>query len=317
MRKMENPLNSILRRQGFVMLDGGLATELESRGAELDAQLWSASLLLDRPELIQQLHFDYYEAGADVSITATYQATFEGFAQKGIGRRQCEELMRRAIHLAASARDEFWESKKPGARCRPLVAASVGPYGAYLADGSEYRGDYGLSVSQLMDFHRPRLEVLVQSNPDLLACETIPSRKEAEALLRSLEDFPGVSAWMSFSCCDATRTCGGDPFAECMEMVLASSQIVAAGLNCTPPGYVTSLLNSVPETVRPLLAYPNSGEIWDAENRCWQPDPRSASPAKDAVNWYEAGARIIGGCCRTAPRDIEAMRKGLVDLVGE
>jgi homocysteine S-methyltransferase len=294
----------------FLILDGGMATELERRGAVLDDFLWSAKILAEQPELIRQVHLDYFLAGADVATTSSYQATFEGFARCGLSRKEAEILFRRSVELAREARDIFWDdSANRVGRVRPLVAASVGPYGAFLADGSEYRGDYGLTLSELMDFHRPRMEALIDSNPDLLAFETVPCQLEGEALLRSLEEFPGINAWLSFSCRDEAHVCHGETLSDCASMTGDHPQIVAVGVNCTPPHFVEALLRSArPFTQKPLLCYPNSGEKWDPTHHCWLQDGLPVDFGELAARWYDAGARLIGGCCRTGPEDIARIR---------
>src|SRR3984893_16556349 len=208
---MRDPIDSFLAQRPVMVLDGALATELERRGADLNDPLWSAKCLIERPDLIRAVHLDYFKAGADVATTATYQATFEGFTRRGIEHRAAAQLMRDAVGLALCARDEFWavEANRAG-RLRPLVAASIGPYGAMLADGSEYRGNYTLDDIALAEFHRPRFEVLAGSGADLLAFETIPCLREALILARLLEEFPAMSAWISFSCQDGSRNCEGE-----------------------------------------------------------------------------------------------------------
>lgn len=312
-----NPANviaPILAAQGVVILDGALATELERRGADLRDALWSARLLIDDPALIQAVHQDYLLAGADVVTTASYQASFPGFARRGIDADAAAALLRRSVALAAAARDAFWSdpSHRVG-RCRPLVAASIGPYGAYLADGSEYRGDDGLSVADLLEFHRPRLAVLAAAGADLFACETIPSLREAEALLRGLEEFPHMSAWLSFSCRSGAQISSGDDFADGVRLGSSSPQVAAVGMNCTAPRFVADLLfHARAAATRPLLAYPNSGEGWDAANRCWTPAAAGADFGDLAATWYAAGARLIGGCCRTGPSDVRQIREVLL-----
>ena len=308
-----NPFQPFLDRFGVVILDGALATELERRGADLNDPLWSAKVLLEAPEMIRQLHYDYFLAGADVAITASYQASFQGFMARGLSREEAAALMRLSVQLAQEARDQFWaDPANREGRLRPLVAASVGCYGAFLADGSEYRGDYGLSKQALQDWHRPRMAELVAAGPDLLACETIPCQLEGEALVELLAEFPGTPAWLSFSCCDEAHVCHGEPFRECVALANASPQIVAVGLNCTPPPYVEPLLRSAAGvTDRPLLAYPNSGERWDAVNQCWIEGTGATEFGPPSRRWYAAGARIIGGCCRTRPQDIRDMAQAL------
>jgi homocysteine S-methyltransferase len=307
-----DPLAPFLRQQGFFVLDGGLATELERHGIDLADPLWSARALIDAPQTIRRVHLEYFAAGADVATSASYQATFEGFALRGIGESSAASLMRLSVELAVAARDEFWSiaSNRDG-RLRPLVAASIGPYGAALADGSEYRGDYGLARAELATFHRTRMSVLADTNADLLAFETIPCRLEAEVLIELLAEFPRKRAWLSFSCRDSTRVSHGEPFAACVALTAQSEQIVAVGLNCTAPSLVVPLLRSAAATPRPLLAYPNSGEVWDAGTRAWKPGAVDSGSNFPARRWHSAGARLIGGCCRTTPGDVRRIRSAL------
>lgn len=309
---MIDPLQPLLTRKDVIILDGALATELERRGADLKDPLWSAKILLEAPALIRQLHYDYFVAGADVAITASYQASFPGLAARGLNAEQSADLMRLSVQLADQARADYRAHQADNAMAqRPLlVAASVGPYGAYLHDGSEYRGDYGLTLEQLMAWHRPRLAVLATSGADLLACETIPSLAEGEALVRVLAEFPDTAAWLSFSCADGAHVCHGERFADCVAMAAASPQIVAIGVNCTPPRYIEALLQEAATvTQKPLLTYPNSGEHWDAATQCWLPGSGVADFAAAAQRWRTAGARLIGGCCRTTPADIAALAR--------
>lgn len=294
-------------------MDGGLATELEARGADISDALWSARLLLDGPATIRQLHYDYYAAGADVAISASYQASFPGFARRGLMQTEAARLMGLSVELAQAARDDFWASaaNRVG-RLRPLVAASIGCYGAFLANGSEYRGDYDLSKQELMDWHRPRMAALVASGPDLLACETIPSQLEAEALVALLAEFPKMAGWISFSCANESQVCHGEEFADCVAVVATSPQVVAVGVNCTPPRFVEPLLCAAQRvTDKPLLCYPNSGESWDASARCWVTGSGVTDFGPPARLWRNAGAQLLGGCCRTGPDDIRRIRESL------
>lgn len=305
--QQNNCLTPFLEGQGVVIIDGALATELEERGAELNDPLWSAKVLLEAPELIRQVHDDYFVAGANVAITATYQATFPGLMARGLTWDEAGALMQLSVDLAIAARDQYVHEYQPP--LRPLVAASVGPYGAFLHNGAEYTGDYGLSVEALMDWHRPRFELLAQSGADLLACETIPSLAEGEALLRLLQETATVPAWLSFSCCDDEHVCHGERFTDCVAVADGYEQAIAVGLNCTPPRHVESLLEQAASvTTKPLVAYPNSGETWDSAAHCWVPDSGKAGFAPATTRWYRAGARLIGGCCRTGPAEIAALK---------
>jgi homocysteine S-methyltransferase len=302
-------LEPFLEQQGFVMLDGALATELERRGADLKHELWSARMLIEAPEMIRQVSQDYLVAGADIIATATYQASFEGFEKTGISRARASNLMQLSVDLAVLAREAFWSSYDNHlGRLRPLVAASIGPYGACLADGGEYHGNYGLDKKALIEFHRPRMAELAHSDADLLAFETIPSKLEAEALIELMAEFPQRKAWLSFSCKDEQHVCHGESFADCAALAETSDQIIAVGVNCTPPQYLVPLLKSAQHINKPLIVYPNSGEEWVADENRWS---GTACEAQAAVAWYDAGARVIGGCCRTGPEDIARMRAEL------
>jgi homocysteine S-methyltransferase len=310
-QSMYDPIRNFLKQTPVMVLDGALATELERRGANLDDPLWSAMCAIEQTDLIREVHLDYFLAGADVATAATYQASFEGFARRGIEREGAAKLMQGTVALAAAARDEFWASPANRAgRLRPLVAASVGPYGAVLADGSEYRGHYALDDAALANFHRPRLRVLADAGADLLACETIPSLREAKVLANLLREIPHACAWLSFSCRDGEHTCEGDDIGECVAQLSGYPQIVAVGVNCTAPRYITSLLRRMRnETDKPLVIYPNSGECYEASTRQWSGAPGAADLGGQARHWYAEGARLIGGCCRTGPDDIRSVKR--------
>ncbi|MEM0993559.1 MAG: homocysteine S-methyltransferase [Bacteroidota bacterium] len=304
-----NKIKTILETQNFIVLDGGLASALEERGFDLNTALWSAEILANHPAAIQQVHYDYFQAGADIAISASYQASFEGFAAAGKGEAEIIELLQLSVDLTKRARIQFWQNTtQSGKRIYPLVAASVGPYGAYLADGSEYRGDYGLSVAELKNFHRKRLAVLVAAKPDLLAVETIPSQKEAQALLELLaEAHPKQMAWMSFSCRNERQISDGTTWEELLPMLNAATQIVAVGANCTKPKYISGIISNIrANSKKPIIVYPNRGEDWDAEQHCWIPNEPSAAIDHLLEEWIALGAKLIGGCCRT---NFETIRK--------
>lgn len=306
---MTNPIKAILDKHPTLVIDGALATELERRGCDLKDDLWSAKILLEQPEVIQQLHYDYFQAGADCAITASYQATIDGFKKRGLNESEAIALIQKSVRLAITARDEFWanESNHIG-RSKPFVAASVGPYGAYLADGSEYRGNYGLSEKDLIDFHRPRMRALIEAGADMLACETIPTIVEAQALANLLKEFPAITAWFSFSARDEKHVSEGQSFADCVELLNDHSQVTAVGINCTSPKFIPSLIHEGKQkTDKPLLVYPNLGESYDAVNNNWDGNVTVESFSEEAKGWHREGARLIGGCCRTSPEDIQAI----------
>ncbi len=286
---------------GTVVLDGGMSNQLESAGHDLSDELWSARLLAERPEAIVEAHLAYFEAGADVAITSSYQATFEGFAGRGIKHERAAELIALSVELAREAA----RRAHAGGVTRPLwVAASVGPYGAMLADGSEYRGRYGLSVDELERFHRPRMEVLAAARPDVLALETVPDADEARALLRAVRGL-GVPAWLSYTVA-GDRTRAGQPLEEAFALTADADEVIAVGVNCCAPEDVEGAVETAARvTGKPVVVYPNSGEAWDAEARAWK-GLSSFSPAQ-VRGWRESGARLIGGCCRVGPEAISGI----------
>ncbi len=304
-----NPIEEILASHPVMILDGALATELERRGCDLNDPLWSAKVLIEQPDLIRQVHYDYFAAGADCATTASYQASIEGFARRGLNQAEAVELMKKSVDLAQQARDAFWADERNRAgRPRPIVAGSVGPYGAYLADGSEYRGEYGRGKSELIQFHRPRMEALVAAGADILACETLPSFLEAQALVELLSEFPSTFAWFSFTARDEVHISEGDSFTECVAWLDQFPQVAAVGINCSAPKYVPALIRAAKSvTSKPILVYPNSGEVYDAATNTWSGIASCEAYGAESQKWYEAGARIIGGCCRTTPEDIRVV----------
>jgi homocysteine S-methyltransferase len=309
-----NPLAPFLAAQGVVVLDGGLATELEARGHDLSDELWSARLLADDPEAIRQVHRDFLRAGADCIVTASYQATIEGFQRRGRSEAEAVALLRSAVTLAREARDAFWsDAANRAGRLRPLVAASVGPYGAARADGSEYTGAYDRDEAGLREFHRERFALLAASGADLLACETLPSRAEARALARLVEEHPATWAWMSFCCRDGARIADGSDFAALVAQVAVIPNLAAVGVNCTAPAHVAELVAAARAvTAKPIVVYPNSGEGWDAVARRWTGDDALADLGAGAALWRAQGAALVGGCCRVGPREIAALRRALL-----
>jgi homocysteine S-methyltransferase len=303
-----------LRRGEPILLDGGLATQLEAQGSDLSDKLWSARLLIEAPGEIVAAHLAFYRAGARVATTASYQATFEGFAARGLDRAAAEKLLRRSVELAADAREQ---AAAEGIKAELFIAASVGPYGAMLADGSEYRGNYGRTVTELRDFHRDRLRVLASTGADVLAVETIPETTEAEAVAQLLGELPGTAAWVAFTCADGSRLRSGAPIEEGVAVVADAPGIVAVGVNCTAPEHADELIARIrAATSLPIVVYPNSGEGWDAAARRWKAGAGGRVDGEVAARWRAAGAQLVGGCCRVSPSQVQAIGEALAAPAG-
>jgi len=292
------------------VLDGGLATELERRGCDLSGPLWSAHVLDSAPATLAALHLDYLRAGADCIATASYQISPLGYRALGFDAHRAAlasaDGLRRSVALAEEARARY-AAENP----RPTrIAASLGPYGAALHNGAEYHGRYDIDFDELVAFHTRRLAVLADTNADLIAFETIPSLQEAEAIVRALEPFPQIAAWLSFTCRDALHVAHGEPLAACAEALADVPQLVAIGINCTAPHLILPLLAEAlrgSARRKPLVVYPNSGETWDAATRTWQGTGRTPDFGDRARAWFAAGAHAVGGCCRTGPAHIAAV----------
>jgi homocysteine S-methyltransferase len=262
-------------------------------------------VLLEQPELVRDVHAAYFAAGADVAISASYQATFEGLARRGLDHEAAAGVLAQSVRIAREAAEQAGGDR--------LVAASIGPYGAFLGNGAEYTGEYDRDEDGLVAFHAPRLEVLADAGPDAFAVETIPSVIEARALARALSEVPDVPAWMSFSCRDGGHLCDGTPFAEAVRIAVSSPSVVAVGVNCTSPLHVLSLIElAAAETERPVVCYPNAGSFWDPVRRAWLDPPRQdPRPSLRPLEWRVAGASLIGGCCGTTPTDIATIATAL------
>ena len=296
---------------GPVVIDGGLATELEASGHDLSDRLWSARLLLTDPDAIEAVHLAYYRSGAQVATTASYQATIPGFAAAGLDRAAALEAIRRSVVLAQSARDRF--AQETGRSTEGLlVAGSVGPYGAMLADGSEYTGEYDPGDAVLRDVHAPRIEALLEAGVDLLAFETIPTVREAAVLLDLLAE-SGATAWLSYQCRDSETTAAGEPVAEAFALAAGAPGIVAVGVNCGPPRHVPALLSAAAAAApdMPLIAYPNRGDTWEAAARLWVANDGDRYDPRVVATWTALGATWLGGCCGTGPAEIAELARSL------
>ena len=302
--KDNNPIKPILEQKKHMIIDGALASELQRRGCDLNDSLWSAKVLIEQPELIQQVHYDYFKAGADCAITASYQATPMGFAQKGIELEESIKLIKTSVKLAQQAKMQYLNDIKQDKAL--LIAGSVGPYGAYLANGSEYTGDYQLSESEFIAFHKDRVTALIDAGVDILACETMPSFLEIKALVKLIQQFSMVNCWFSLTLKDQQHISDGTPLTEVIEYLNSIEQIVSVGINCIALEKVTPALEVLSKlTSKPLIVYPNSGEQYDPTTKQWHKNHHyNCTFANQLDTWIKLGAKLIGGCCQTTPEDI-------------
>ena len=294
--------------QSLRVLDGGMATELERAGLDISGPLWSAHVLDSTPEIIGQVHLDYLRAGADCISTVSYQVSALGYAELGRGAADADHALRESVNIARAAAGRYREESDRTV----LIAASLGPYGAALHNGAEFHGRYHIAFDDLVRFHAERLAILAETDADLAALETVPSLEEARAIAAALVDHPSVSAWVSFTCRDQSSVAHGERLADCAALLNHVPQVVAVGVNCTQPRFISALIGEIRSAAdKPVFVYPNSGELWDAPRRSWYGPANIDAFAQQAEEWYAAGAQAVGGCCRTTPAHILAVRRAL------
>ncbi len=292
------------KKRGLV-LDGPMGTELERRGYDVNDELWSAKFLKENPAAIQQIHYDYFKAGADIVTCASYQASIDGFVNNGYSKEEAENLIAISLQLAKNAREEWWEAEgKNSGRPYPLVAGDIGPYGAYLADGSEYTGSYHLTDEEYRAFHLRRMEILKENGADIFAVETLPKLEEAIACAKMLEELD-CDYWISFSFQNEHQISDGTEIAELVNGLKGFTHLKAIGVNCTPPEYVSEIIKNYKKLSDiPVCIYPNSGEVYDGHTKTWHGSPDGITYQQRIQGWINDGASLIGGCCRTRPEDI-------------
>lgn len=295
-----------------LILDGGLSNELEAQGYDLSHQLWSAKLIATHPEAIIQAHLNYLQAGAQCIITSSYQASIQGLVAAGYTNREAEQLLFKTVTLAETAVQQYQQTTTEN-NPKPLIAASIGPYGAFLADGSEYRGNYGISDEDLATFHRQQFQVLETTNADVYACETIPSFQEAKVLSQLLQT-ASKPAWISFSCKDATHINDGTPIQTAAALFNDHPHVFAIGVNCTAPKYITELIKALKPVVgdKKIIVYPNAGLVYDAHTKTWSGTADPAAFVAQAKIWVELGADIIGGCCMIGAGHVQEISRWFV-----
>ena len=304
-------IQETLEKTGILVIDGSMSTALERMGCDLNDSLWTAKALDQQPGLVQKVHENYFAAGANCGITCSYQATIPGLMARGRTLAEAEGLITRSVELFLEAREQWWEREgREEGRVWPICLAGIGPYGAYLADGSEYRGDYGVSDDVLRDFHRRRMELLWQAGADVLLIETQPSLAEARIEL-SIAGELGAEAWVSFSCRDGSHINEGDRIRDCAaELEKWYPHLKMIGVNCTPPQFVEHLIGELKAGCGlPVAVYPNSGETYDPSTKTWHGSRDGLAFGDYARRWMRAGAAAVGGCCRTVESHVREVVK--------
>ncbi len=314
-----NTIEKILSEYPFIIIDGGFATELEKKDFDLKDRLWSAKIIAEAPDAVRDVHLSYLNAGADCIITSSYQATVPGFISAGYSRSEAIALIWKSVKIASDAVKIFHDSSPDmSKRPEPFIAASAGCYGSFLADGSEYRGDYHLDVNGYKNFHRERVDILADAGAEIIAFETFPCMEEAAAVAELMEEYSDLSYWIVFTIRDAFHTNHGDDFKECIRSLQGRKNLAASGVNCSPPELIIPVLDSLDaELKKRLVVYPNSGEHYHTDCSCWQDDPTASDYRKLSEEWYSRGARLIGGCCRTGPSDIAKIKSFRDVLIGK
>ncbi len=300
-----NIIDAYLKKYPFIVLDGALATELELMNFDLSNGLWSAKVLYENPSAIKKIHRSYLDAGADCIITASYQATITGFVSKGYTWQKAEDIIKFSVRLAKDAIDEYLHEENIR-ELKPFIAGSAGSYGAFLANGSEYRGDYKLSKKEYIDFHKRRVELLIEAGADIIAFETFPRLDEAAAVLEMMEEYKNHFCWIVFSAKDDSKISDGELFNNCVKELNGFESLAAVGINCSSPSVIKPLIsNAIEYSIKPLIIYPNSGEVYNIKCSCWKGLKDEIFFGDLAQDWYKAGAKIIGGCCQIGPDQIK------------
>jgi homocysteine S-methyltransferase len=310
-------INEILKEYPFLVLDGGMATELEKRGFDLNDHLWSAAILAEKPSAIRDVHLAFLEAGADCIITSSYQATIDGFMKKGYSSAEAANLIKLSVKLARKAVKIFMDNNLCAKRPLPFIAGSAGCYGASLADGSEYRGDYHLEIDEYIKFHKYRVELLAESGADVIAFETIPCTEEGFAVIELMKFYPDLPYWITFTVKDDLHISNGDPFPDFVKKAEYNQNFIGCGINCSRPENVTGVMQQLSGMKRGnFVVYPNSGEIYDKSCNCWKESGEKNMFMSYTGRWYNLGAKIIGGCCRTGPEEIRYISDFRAGLMG-
>lgn len=305
-----NIIEEIIDKYNVFILDGGLATEIQDRGMNLNDELWSAKILAENPEIIERVHYEYYKAGADCSISASYQASIDGFFRKGFSEEEAKNLIKKSVELVIKARERYLSESHEENRLYPIVAGSVGPYAAYFADGSESIGYSNVDKEEFIKYHSERIKLLIEAGAEVLAVETIPSLAEAEAILEILKEYPDIYCWISFRGENDEIISDGTLLSECAKQLDKYEQVAAIGVNCTEPRYISGAIKNIKKnTNKPIVIYPNSGEKFDVDTKEWGGKREEFDFGVYSKKWYEEGATVIGGCCRTTPKDIEKIAK--------
>ncbi|MGV2875897.1 homocysteine S-methyltransferase [Macrococcus capreoli] len=283
-------------KQDITLLDGGFGTTVEAYGYDVKHELWSTHLIKEHPEAILKVHQAFVNNGAEIILTNTYQGAVQSFLNTGYTEREAEGYLQAAVELAHQS-----------VSSNVLVAASLGPYGAMLGNGSEYTGAYQVRQSDYIEYHMQRLNILIEAGIRVFAFETIPNIEEVKAVKALLEDYPDIEAWLSVTLKDSAHLSDGTPIEEVIEVVNGIDNVHAFGVNCTSvkviDGAVERLLAL---SEKAIILYPNGGRKYDAVEKVWI-DQDDISLIEATVKWKQLGVKIIGGCCQVGPEEIGAL----------
>ncbi|KAF6215599.1 hypothetical protein GE061_010355 [Apolygus lucorum] len=286
-------------------------TELELQtGAPADGHpLWASRFLVTDPEACVATYRELIRSGAGMVFTNTYQATPEAFmTHLELTESEALDVFKESVNLCRRA---IKEEKMQNI----IVAGSVGSINALRADGSEYSGEFcsGISRETYISKHRSRLQALVDGGVDFITFETLPCSEEALALIDLLREFPGIKGWISFFGRNTTEISNGEKFADAAVKCWArgKDQLVAVGVNCLDPAWVTPLFLSLKasDPTIPFVAYPNSGEKYDTAAKKWTPCESQKRVADYFPEWLDMGIAYVGGCCRNTAEDLRDMKR--------
>lgn len=315
-----------------LVLDGALGTQLESiipNDSEIQPKndpLWSTKVLMTQPKLIERIHYQYLQSGSDIIMTSTYQASCAGLIKYANSYTdEVAHVWERSVDMANNAirRHKLENNTKPIRNRDPIICGSVGPYGAFLANGAEYTGEYGMISNEELEKHHFKLLQFLILHPDvkLIAIETIPNFREFKVLVNLLTKLlslhgPNQKFYLSINVRNESEMCDGTPVEKVMNylnfkmktMGILQRNIFAIGYNCVDYHLVTSLIDNLTmfnEFHIPMIVYPNLGYVYSTKHEEYIAYQDTNELELMILDWLKRGVKIIGGCCGSGPQEIE------------